>query len=50
MNEYKSQGNQAFMNQDYLSAISFYTQAITLQPHETVYCNRAASYLAIRDF
>ncbi|KAI2606559.1 hypothetical protein GGR54DRAFT_633410 [Hypoxylon sp. NC1633] len=46
----KAKGNRAMATKDYLTAIDFYTQALTLTPSNPIYLsNRAAAYSAARD-
>eukprot|EP00639_Heterosigma_akashiwo_P005678 CAMPEP_0194574104 /NCGR_PEP_ID=MMETSP0292-20121207/10093_1 /TAXON_ID=39354 /ORGANISM="Heterosigma akashiwo, Strain CCMP2393" /LENGTH=523 /DNA_ID=CAMNT_0039425567 /DNA_START=175 /DNA_END=1743 /DNA_ORIENTATION=+ len=43
----KTQGNEAFKNKDYDTAINFYSQAISIDPdNHLLYSNRSAAYLA----
>lgn len=45
MSGYKEQGNEAFKQKDYNSAIKFYSQALETTPADhTILGNRAAAY------
>ena len=46
----KQLGNTEFKKQNYVAAIKLYTEAIEIQPHEAIYSNRAASYIALKNF
>jgi len=46
----KVQGNAEFKKGNHGAAISYYTEAIEIQPHEAVLSNRAASFIAIKDY
>lgn len=47
----KAEGNAAFAAKDFDKAISFFTQAIEIDPNNHVlYSNRSACYASIRDF
>lgn len=46
----KQLGNTEFKKQNYSAAINYYTDAIEIQPHEAIYSNRAASFIALKDF
>jgi len=46
----KTQGNDAFKRQDFQSAIRLYTEALQIQPSETILSNRAAVYIALKQF
>eukprot|EP01062_Namystynia_karyoxenos_P074129 TRINITY_DN70980_c0_g1_i1.p1 TRINITY_DN70980_c0_g1~~TRINITY_DN70980_c0_g1_i1.p1 ORF type:complete len:513 (+),score=170.85 TRINITY_DN70980_c0_g1_i1:91-1539(+) len=49
--EAKEKGNKAFRDGDHKTAVRCYTLAITLWPHDaTFYTNRAATYMALRQF
>ena len=46
--ELKGQGNQHFLNKEWLQAINYYSQAIELDPsNETFYSNRSAAFLPL---
>lgn len=43
---FKEQGDDAFRNGDYETAISFFSQAIAIDPdHHILYSNRSAAYM-----
>ena len=45
MSGFKEQGNEAFKQKDYNSAVSFYTKALETTPDDhTILGNRAAAY------
>ncbi|KAH0791747.1 TPR Domain containing protein [Histomonas meleagridis] len=47
--ELKSRGNAAFASQDYELAISYYTEAIAIDPlNQTLYSNRSGAYLSLQ--
>lgn len=47
----KSQGNTAFVSQDYPAAITFFTRAIRLNPHVSVYWgNRAMARMKLEEY
>jgi tetratricopeptide (TPR) repeat protein len=43
-------GNNEFKQGNYHAAIEYYSDAIEIQPHETIFSNRAASFIAIKEF
>lgn len=46
----KNLGNEEFKKQNYEAAINYYSEALEIQPHEAIYSNRAASYIALKKF
>jgi len=46
----KNQGNEAFKRQDFQSAIRLYTEALRIQPSETILSNRAAVFISMKQF
>lgn len=51
LDEYKAQGNKAFVEKQYQKAIDFYSQAIALDKENPVlYSNRAQCHLNLRDW
>lgn len=46
----KQLGNKEFKAQSYHDAIKYYTEALEIAPHETIFSNRAASFIAIKEF
>lgn len=50
--EYKQQGNQAFVAKDYLKAVELFTKAIEVseQPNHVLYSNRSACYASLKNF
>lgn len=51
LDEYKTQGNKAFVEKQYQKAIDFYSQAIALDKKNPVlYSNRAQCHLNLRDW
>jgi len=46
----KNQGNDAFKRNDYQRAISLYTEALNIQPSEQILSNRAAVYIALKQY
>jgi len=43
----KELGNAAFKKGHHSSAVQYYTEAIDIQPHETILSNRAASFIEL---
>ena len=46
----KAAGNEAFKRQDYRRAIELYTEAVNIQPSEQILSNRAASFIALKQY
>ena len=46
----KNQGNEAYKRQDFQGAIRLYTEALQIQPSETILSNRAAVYISMKQF
>ena len=46
----KNLGNNEFKNGNYSAAIAYYTEALEIEPHEAIYSNRAASYIALKQY
>ena len=46
----KELGNNEFKKGNHSAAINYYTDAIEIEPHETIYSNRAASFIALKDY
>eukprot|EP00026_Physarum_polycephalum_P008497 Phypoly_transcript_08585.p1 GENE.Phypoly_transcript_08585~~Phypoly_transcript_08585.p1 ORF type:complete len:482 (+),score=27.99 Phypoly_transcript_08585:45-1490(+) len=47
----KDKGNQCFAKNDFSNALSYYTQAINVDPNNHVlYSNRSAAYLQVKDY
>lgn len=46
----KAQGNAEFKKGNHGAAIAYYTEAIEIQAHEAVLSNRAASFIATKDY
>ena len=48
--EKKNLGNAEFKKGNYAKAISFYSQALEISPSEQILSNRAASYIAVKEY
>ena len=46
----KNLGNAEFKKGNYGKAIQYYTEAVAIQPTEQILSNRAASYIAIKEY
>ena len=46
----KNLGNAEFKKGNHGKAIQYYTEAANIQPTEQIYSNRAASYIAIKEY
>lgn len=48
--EKKQQGNAEFKKGNHSAAIRLYSEALEIQPSENILSNRAASYIAIKEY
>ena len=48
--EKKNLGNAEFKKGNYGKAIQYYTEAVNIQPTEQILSNRAASYIAVKEY